>query len=668
MKGYIYISQTQTINGVKLGFTRCPYCRLKSYKNPSNPSFKYNSLYEFDDINIAYSIEQHFHRFNLNKTIIDNVICKEWYKFDEISIKEQLIKLINNYHNQYKFNFTLIDVNNECVCNETLTYDREIELNKSVDIKNVYSFNCHLVLNNYQKQALQNWTCNDNEIKNGLFVMATGSGKTITALFAILKYLQIRLNKNILWVTRFKDTFNSQLNDFKSIGIEYQICDAKTSLDNKINIMSNSLLVNLVKQKELFENIGLIVVDECHNLNGDSTFDSIMSLIHIHKCNIIGFSATPFYEKSCKLYSRLNLLFNEYPITLTLPQVIEDSNAPKFNINYFYNLSDIKLEKKKVLIYYSKSDKDQVQTIIDHLEVQKIDNPELNDINVLVSRSSETDIIYGDPDGENLSKFMNSKYCYLLVIDRFKQGTNDPSIDYIIDATCADHESHTFIQMLGRLMRFPIDLPKDKKSAYEKNYYRYINTEASESKITDNDINKIINYLKILDNNIYTIYSHELGRLVIKYNSNVIGTCSYYIKMSDNLKLVFNKTMLKLQITYEEFQILFKSCKNENDYISLCRSLGIYSKKDWYLKFKYDRPEINFKPVFKWHELYTQSILDHPSFVTYCRNNKIDYINGLQNTSIWESEHEKNKHIPEDPIECYNILTNLKPRFCYNIS
>jgi superfamily II DNA or RNA helicase len=666
MKGYIYIGHNNQ-GIIKLGFTRCINCRLQCYKG-HNPYFNYCDAYEFNDYEFAYNIEQYFHDNTLNK-LEDKKIYREWYTLDQEEINNKLFRIIELFKNQYDFDykeFNLQDIS--CDHDKVLA-----EHNNNINKKIILLDNSDIKLNQYQKIAINNWKCNDNEIKNGLFVMATGSGKTITALYCVAKWMSIIKNKNkVLWITRFKDTFKSQLNDFDKVGIDYNIVQQNETLSHTINIMSNNLFI--MKNIELFNNIGLIVIDECHNLNGDATYDMVISIINKFKCNIIGFSATPFYENSTKSMARDNHLFNDKPITITLPQVIEDNNAPKFNINYFFNLDDIKLEHKKVLIYCSKSDKNQIQDIIDHLEVQKISAPELKDIKIIVSRSSNSDTILGDPDGVNIQQFINSKYAYLLVLERFKQGTNDPSIDSIIDLTDAEHESHTFIQMLGRLMRFPMCLPIEERKTYEKNYYRYIdvsnckgNINEYKSLVAQNDMNKIVNYLKTLDNNIHTIYSHELGRYAIKYNSKIIGTCSIDIKKSNNLQNVFTKTLLS-KITYEEFKILFSACKTKNDYIKLCYSLNIYSKKEWYEKFTYDRPEINFQPVFKWCELYAHPILQHSDFVNFCNDNKINYINNLSCPLYWESLHEKNKFIPEDINESYNIMSNLKPRFCNNIS
>jgi superfamily II DNA or RNA helicase len=670
MKGYIYTGHNNQ-GVIKLGFTRCPNCRLQCYKE-HNPYFNYQSAVEFSDYTFAYNIEQYFHDNTSDKLEHNEKTYREWYSLSHEDVSSKLLHIIELFKNQYSFEHKTIDINDiSCIHEKILSKYDENEHNKNIGKKMLLLGSVGLGLNSYQKTAINNWQCDEKEIKNGLFVMATGSGKTITALYCIAKYLTTKPNKTqILWITRFKDTFRSQLGDFSKIGIDYSIVQPNAiKLLNVVNIMSNSLLINFVmKDISLFNNIGLIVIDECHNLNGDATYDAVISIINKFKCppippvNIIGFSATPFYEKSTTLTTRVNHLFNDHPITVTLPQVIEDNNAPKFNINYFFNLNDILLEHKKVLIYCSKSERNQVQNVVDHLEIQKIDSPDLKDINIIVSRSSDTDITNGDPDGVNIQKFINSRYAYLLVLERFKQGTNDPSIDTIIDLTDADHESHTFIQMLGRLMRFPASMPKEEKRTFEKNYYRYIDTSSCKGALDEyknvvaqNDMDKIVNYLKTLDNNIYTVYSQELGRSVIKYNSKVIGTCSIDVKQSQCVELCVNKLRSNIHINYDEFLTLFKTCRAESDYIKMCHCLGIYSKKCWYDKFKYDRPEINFRPVFKWHRLYAHPVLNHNDFVNICNANKIDYIGNLSNALYWESLHEKNKFMPEDIIECYDI-------------
>ena len=669
-KSYIYIG-TDSTSFIKVGYTKCYSCRYRNYHNPHNPSFRYLYILEFmhstpDMIN-SFDIEQYFHKNShnyqlikrleydqlLNKTVCEN----EWYINDIDKIKSVLHEIIELFEQEYRLEYKNINLNELIICPST-----DLRLcgdHNSFDQNNYQPkiptllVKLPVQLNKYQKEALHNWSGN-----NALFIMATGSGKTITAIIAGLKFLKNNPSKKILWVTHYRDTYRSQISDFRLFKCNFSIYDSISDLDAEFNIMCDKTMCNFNKNKpDNFNNIGMIIYDEIHNINGDENRITVEDIIERTKCKLIGFTATPKYN-TLYLENHLHRLTPERPICITLPEVIADGNAPVFELIYFNDLRHIDLLdlSKKILIYCK--DENHIKSVISLFQA----HPQYDSAKPTILTSTS----FNDQDSDNISNFISLNSGILLVLQRFKQGTNDPNINYIIDLTGVLHDPHAFNQMLGRLMRF------SKNSHKEKVFYRLV-VDGDMEETAKSDMNSLINYFKSISSNIISIYDPILCNTIVKYNKRGLDeTLTNDIKIASiniELKTARQRTIVdkikndNTTITTEEFYELYNDCKTREDYIKRTNEAGIFSKKRWYECFAtIERPLINDKKAFRWHELYTNLIYNHSTLIKKINDikplNQV-YFQLVNNKSIWLDLHEENILIPEDLEDAYMI--NTKP-------
>jgi len=177
----------------------------------------------------------------------------------------------------------------------------------------------------YQIKAYENW-CNNSY--QGLFAMATGTGKTITSLNCILEeyrkdgiYRAIILVPTISLVEQWYNecmSFNfrnkvfrisSKTNWMDSLEALYTL----QILGNKVSFILISTYASFVRpkfQKEFFKlpSDTIFIADEAHNMGAPS----ILKLLkHINLSKRIGLSATPERQYDDEINNKLKIFFNE---------------------------------------------------------------------------------------------------------------------------------------------------------------------------------------------------------------------------------------------------------------------------------------------------------------------------------------------------------------------
>lgn len=215
----------------------------------------------------------------------------------------------------------------------------------------------------YQKEAYKNWVQNN---KVGLFAMATGTGKTLTALNCIVnEYYTNDFYKVVIVVpTRalvkqweeevksfnFEQVISTHSNkDWKQLLQRYvtrSILDPNKNLIlittystfNRENIQS---FLNSVKGIESF----IYVADEAHNIGSPKTLKNLPFKIK----NRIGLSATPdrIYDEvgSKLLYDFFNSYPPKYTFRFTMKEAIDGGNLCKYE--YFPIFIDLTLNEMK---------------------------------------------------------------------------------------------------------------------------------------------------------------------------------------------------------------------------------------------------------------------------------------------------------------------------------
>lgn len=205
-------------------------------------------------------------------------------------------------------------------------------------------------LRKYQKKAIVNWLKNRGK---GILKMATGSGKTITALGAATKMREHLLdtqNKQpltIIVVCPYKHLVTQWDNNAKDFGYEPIKCfEAKTNwnniLDSSINSVNLGLKDNLFvittnstysgkEFQRIFKKLNrpiLLIVDEVHNFGSKK-----IRKLYPQKCNYrLGLSATPERWMDEEGTEKLFNYFNSVVFEFTL----EDAISNNYLSDYYY--------------------------------------------------------------------------------------------------------------------------------------------------------------------------------------------------------------------------------------------------------------------------------------------------------------------------------------------
>ncbi|MBE7689476.1 DEAD/DEAH box helicase family protein [Tenacibaculum piscium] len=201
---------------------------------------------------------------------------------------------------------------------------------------------------NYQKEAYTSWIKND---KKGLFAMATGTGKTLTALNCLLNeskkemsYKAIILVPTLELVAQWKEECE-KFNYSNIISVSSkEIWKEKLSFYNTVSRLNNPSFIvittyaSFVKEKfqSFFKDLSkdtIFIADEVHNI-GAPNISKLLPKIHLEKR--IGLSATPnrVYDDIGNV--SIDSFFNDkapYVYNFSMKKAIEEEYLCKY---YYY--------------------------------------------------------------------------------------------------------------------------------------------------------------------------------------------------------------------------------------------------------------------------------------------------------------------------------------------
>ncbi len=234
-----------------------------------------------------------------------------------------------------------------------------------------------LNVRDYQIEAFKNWKNNDCK---GILEMATGSGKTLTALNIMT---EISKNKRMFFIVVCPQTYlvRQWAEEIKEFEVKSIICNSenknwKNEINNKLFLLNEDELdvtVAVVTNKTL-KNISfvralrrvkkdvMIIVDECHNI-GSSSFEEFLEKEELKKISLkLGLSATPDRQGDQKG----NEIIEKYLGNVVFQFSLEDAIKGGFLTNYkyypyFVTLSEeeekeyIELSKKIASMSFSKN-------------------------------------------------------------------------------------------------------------------------------------------------------------------------------------------------------------------------------------------------------------------------------------------------------------------------
>lgn len=219
----------------------------------------------------------------------------------------------------------------------------------------------------YQEEAYQNWIGNNYR---GLFAMATGTGKTITALNCVLNLYKKTNSYNFIILVPSISLLNQwegevQNFNFKNIlkvggGNNWEKSFADYSSNFKYGLKSDLCIIAVndsfasPKFQKYYKNIEkdfIFIADEAHNL-GSKTFKSVLTTINPDRR--IGLSATPkrIYDPEGTKF--LNAFFKDeepYCYEFSMARALKEGRLT----NYFYYPLIVRLEKDEQEEYNSVS-------------------------------------------------------------------------------------------------------------------------------------------------------------------------------------------------------------------------------------------------------------------------------------------------------------------------
>lgn len=220
----------------------------------------------------------------------------------------------------------------------------------------------------YQEIALQNWLNNGCK---GILEMATGSGKTITALNIMS---EISKEKRVFFIIVCPQTYlvNQWYEETLNFGVKGVICSSdnkkwKDDLDlqkNLLNYNSEDVAVAIVTNRTLQNKCFLrflkrikkdvmIVVDECHNL-GSGSFEKILQLEEFLNIDMrLGLSATPERQGD----EKGNQIIENYLGKIVFSFTLEEAIKGNFLTNYKYYPRLVCLSEEEEIEYMDLSRK-----------------------------------------------------------------------------------------------------------------------------------------------------------------------------------------------------------------------------------------------------------------------------------------------------------------------
>jgi superfamily II DNA or RNA helicase len=214
----------------------------------------------------------------------------------------------------------------------------------------------------YQKRAYNAWK--ENEYK-GLFAMATGTGKTLTAIYCLVEEFKINKTQKNIIIVPGEELVNQWSIDFhkanfsniflwysKNKKLNKEIEDIKILKDgSSLNIIITYDSFQMSKFQSIFKQIlknYTIIFDEAHNI-GAQKFKSIIKTIEFNR--LIGLSATPLRQwDEGNTNQFIEDLFNSPP-PYTFSFSMEEAIEKKFLCPYKYYPEFTELTEKEFESY-----------------------------------------------------------------------------------------------------------------------------------------------------------------------------------------------------------------------------------------------------------------------------------------------------------------------------
>ncbi len=320
----------------------------------------------------------------------------------------------------------------------------------------------------YQKHAFDNW----KNTQRGLFAMATGTGKTVTALNCLLEiynksgyYKAIILVPTITLVEQWENEckkFNfssiikvcSKYNNWKSDVANLRLCEM-TNPDSKMSYIIISTYASFVRWNIFMElnqfpkNKLLLIADEAHNMSGGLMSLRLSDIKYLRR---IGLSATPErqYDNDCN--RQLMDFFgcsNNYTFEYSMSEAIQNGRLCR----YYYYPHIVRLTDTEMEEYVEISKK-----IVKTMNFQNAESQERLKMLMLkrkriIHKAANKISAFRQIVQKHLNEKGNLKYTLVYVPEGNKPDTFEADIYDKSDTIAADPETEHLIDEYTRIVR-----------------------------------------------------------------------------------------------------------------------------------------------------------------------------------------------------------------------
>lgn len=215
-------------------------------------------------------------------------------------------------------------------------------------------------LRDYQKEALQEWQKNRYR---GILAMATGTGKTLTAIEAVKKFKGSVPHGAVIVTVPYQNLALQWIEALRDHGLE--VCPVFANSRDWVQAVQNNLLaaqlaltnmpcfvcVNNTFKSDRFQELlllldgaveknHLLIVDECHHFNSPEHIAKLPSHFQFR----LGLSATP-YDQFAQHY--LDSYFDSIVFEFSLSRAIKEG----FLTPYRYHILPVELDENETAIY-----------------------------------------------------------------------------------------------------------------------------------------------------------------------------------------------------------------------------------------------------------------------------------------------------------------------------
>ena len=344
-----------------------------------------------------------------------------------------------------------------------------------------------------------------NDFESGIHYHATGTGKSWIAMFLLNEFNNRYPNKNVLWICERKDILLEQFSKssiknrgFGEILKKFNILNfVEKKHDNWYDSLNSSVfwgkpflciinrcfLTSQQKYRNIRNKIDLVIHDECHSIENNTSQEFYKWILVKFNPNIIGFSATPVKQKPLdRILSQYSIYDGFLDKVILPPKIIWMKSEKQPSTEHLIEilLSEInKLPYKKIIVWCG-----MIEECIDLAEKwclylqDYIISIDFNNIQNKKKKFSDYETFY-----------QAEKKAILFCAVKHREGSDIPNLDGCIFMDLVEKRSErVFIQCMGRVLR--------KDPLNKKQYGLVIDVKAKSSIHICNRIQK---YLKLRD-------------------------------------------------------------------------------------------------------------------------------------------------------------------------